>query len=589
LDNQRKKNVSLQVPFSLNLFTSSEKPGIEMEDLKERIKWLTIVRVSLMTLLFGATLLFQIGTVNSPLSLYFPSVLLGYIYFLTLGYFFLLNRMKNLVHLSFVQLSIDVFIETLLVMFTGSVESPFSFLYILSIISGALLLNRLGSLFVASLAFILYGAVVDLEYFKWGIFGYFSPTNLTEREVFYSFFLYLIIFFTVAVMSGFLSEKLYRTRKALDERDRGLQSLRAFHENVVRSMGSGLLTTDLNGKILTFNAAAESITGFSRAEVIEMDWWKVFGWSTMPISHEQWDMKFGTIRFDKEGKKKNASRLLIGMTLSALKNDEGEQRGFVGTFQDLTKIKEMEESIRLKERLAHLGEMAAGIAHEIRNPLASLSGSMEVLKQELNLKGHQQKLMEIALKEAERLNHLISDFLNYARPRSPVRKLTVLKSFVEEEIFLFQNSGTSSQGIRIELNMDPHLPTVLLDQELIKQVFWNLLLNASEAMPEGGIITISSGIESSKTDDPTWYLSFEDNGTGIPNESIGKIFNPFYSTKDHGTGLGLSIVHRIVEEHGGKIAVSSRCGEGTEFVLRFPVSQEGRFILVDRVKESVSG
>ncbi len=563
--------------------------NIKTQELRERSKWLTIVRVSLMTLLFGGALLFQIGTVKSPLSLYFPSVLLGYIYFLTLGYFFLLNRMENLVLLSFVQLSIDVFIETLLVMFTGSVESPFSFLYIISIISGALLLNRLGALFVASLAFILYGAVVDLEYFKWGVFGYFSSPNMTEREVFYSFFLYLIIFFTVALISGFLSEKLNRTRRALDERDRGLTALRAFHENVVRSMGSGLLTTDLEGNVLSFNAAAEAISGCLRGEVINEKWWKAFGWETTPILPRQIEERYGSIRFDKEGRKKNGTRLLVGMTLSALKDDHGEQKGYVGTFQDLTKIREMEESIKLKERLAHLGEMAAGIAHEIRNPLASLSGSMQILNQELTLKDHQQKLMQIALNEAERLNHLISDFLTYARPRAPQRKETGLKHFLEEEVFLFKNSASFSQEIRIDLTIGPFMKPVYLDQDLIKQVFWNLSLNAAEAMPNGGVLKIRAGEESNKEGKSIWYILFEDNGVGIPEESIRKIFNPFYSTKDHGTGLGLSIVHRIVEEHGGKIAVNSRAGEGSRFKLIFPFSKEDQVMIVDQFKESLIG
>jgi two-component system sensor histidine kinase PilS (NtrC family) len=563
--------------------------NIKKEDLKERIKWLTIARVSLMTLFFGGALLFQIGTEKSPLSLYIPSFLLGFIYFMTLGYFFLLNRMENLVLLSSVQLSIDIFTETLLVMFTGSVESPFSFLYIISIIAGAILLNRLGALLVASLAFILYGAVVDLEYFKWGVFSYFSPPNMTEHEVFYSFFLYLIIFFTVAIISGLLSEKLNRTRSALDERDRGLTALRAFHENVVRSMGSGLLTTDLDGNVLSFNAAAEAISGRLRGEVTNTKWWKAFGWETTPISPDQIEERYGGIRFDKEGRKKNGTRLLVGMTLSALKDDQGEQKGYVGTFQDLTKIREMEEEIKLKERLAHLGEMAAGIAHEIRNPLASLSGSMQILNQELPLKDHQQKLMQIALNEAERLNHLISDFLTYARPRAPQRKETELKPFLEEEVFLFKNSASFSQEVRIELSVDPLMKPVYIDQDLIKQVFWNLSLNAAEAMPNGGILKIRSGDESNKEGKSIWSISFEDSGIGIPTESIRKIFNPFYSTKDHGTGLGLSIVHRIVEEHGGKIVAESSPGEGSRFKLTFPFSSEDQVTIVDQFKESLIG
>ncbi|MFI5303193.1 MAG: nitrogen regulation protein NR(II) [Nitrospiria bacterium] len=578
-----------QAPAFMKVFKPQRNFNVKIEDLREKIKWLMIVRVSLMTLFLGGSLLFQIGRVKSPLSIYFPSLLLLYIYLLTLVYVFVLNRIQNLDLFSYVQLTMDVFIETILVMFTGSVESPFSFLFVISIISGALLQGRFGAIFAASLSFILYGIVVDLEFFQWGVFGNFTPPNMTDREVIYSFFLYLVIFFTIAVISGLLSEKLNHTRNTLDERNKGLTALRAFHENVVKSMGSGLLTADLEGGILSFNSAAEAISGYSRGEVLNEKWWRIFGWNAVPVSPEQMEERSGNLRFDREGKKKNGTRLLIGMTLSALKNDNGEQKGFVGTFQDLTKIKEMEESIKLKERLAHLGEMAAGIAHEIRNPLASLSGSMEVLKQELNLKDHEQKLMEIALKEAERLNHLISDFLNYARPRSPQKTETTLKKYLAEEVFLFRNSGACSNDIRIELNIDPKLKTVFLDQDLIKQVFWNLSLNAAEAMPNGGVLKISAGIDSARENPPFWFLSFEDNGMGIDQETIGKIFNPFYSTKDHGTGLGLSIVHRIIEEHGGKIRVKSNRQQGTQFKLTFPLHHEGQTVVIDEIKESLIG
>ncbi|MBI1821708.1 MAG: PAS domain S-box protein [Nitrospirae bacterium] len=560
------------------------------EDFRERIKWLIILRVALMTLLLGGSLLFQIGGQSRPSSWFIPSILLGIIYFLSVLYVFLLGRVKNLVIFSIGQMIVDVFIETILVMFTGSVESPFSFLYIISIISGALILNRSGGIFIASLAFICYGSVVDLEYYQWGWFAYFTPPNMTEKEAFYSFFLYLVIFFTVAIVSGTLSEKLHDTRKALDDREKGLTVFRAFHENVVRSMGSGLLTSDLDGNILSFNASAQKITCFLSSEIIGNKWWNVFGWEKSPVSLFEKGAEGENIRFDKEGHKKDGSRLLVGMTFSPLKDDEGFKKGYVGIFQDLTKIKELEEAMKLKERLAHLGEMAAGIAHEIRNPLASLSGSMEILSQELNLKDHQKKLMQIALNESERLNHLIADFLNYTRPRPLQKKETFLKSFLEEEIFLFKHSVTFPKDIRIDLAVDPLISVVDLDQDQMKQVFWNLSLNACEAMSDGGRLKISAkGWPSNEKKMEEWFLIFEDNGVGISPDAIGKIFNPFFSTKDHGTGLGLSIVHRIIEEHGGKVRVKSAPGVGTRFTLIFPFREFERFPALDQRKESVIG
>ena len=560
------------------------------EDFRERIKWLILLRAALMTLLLGGSLLFQIGGQSRPSSWFIPSILLGIVYFFSALYFFLLDRVKNLVIFSIGQMIVDVFIETVLVMFTGSVESPFSFLYIISIISGALVLNRSAGIFIASLAFICYGSVVDLEFYQWGWFAYFNPPNMTEKEAFYSFFLYLVIFFTVAIVSGTLSEKLHDTRKALDDREKGLTAFRVFHENVVRSMGSGLLTSDLEGNILSFNASAQKITGFLSSEIIGNKWWNLFGWEKSPGSPFEKVVEGENVRFDKEGHKKDGSRLLVGMTLSPLKDDEGFKKGLVGTFQDLTKIKELEEAMKLKERLAHLGEMAAGIAHEIRNPLASLSGSIEILSQELNLKDHQKKLMQIALNESERLNHLITDFLNYARPMPLQKKETLLNSFFEEEIFLFKHSLSFSKDIRIEFVGDPQICVVDLDQDQMKQVFWNLSLNACEAMSDGGVLKISAkGRPSDEKHMEEWFLIFEDNGVGIKSDAIGKIFNPFFSTKDHGTGLGLSIVHRIVEEHGGKVLVKSAPGVGTRFTLVFPYREFGRVSALAQKKESVIG
>lgn len=541
-------------------------------DLKKKLEWLTVFRVSLMTLLLGTSLIFQIGIARKVSLLSIPVLILGAIYLLTFCYFVALRFLNRFVVFAVVQLALDILIESVLVLYTGSLESPFTFLYVISIISGSLLLNRKGGVGAASLAFICYGALVDLEFYRWGWFANFAPPDISEKQVYYSFFLYLVVFFTIAMASGALAEKLNRTRKSLEETGRGLEAFKAFHENVVRSMGSGLLTAGLGDEVLSFNTAAEVITGYSYGEVYANKWWKYFGWEESPVVFNPLKESGVSLRFDRESRRKNGQSILVGMTLSPLRDDEGRIKGTVATFQDLTKIRELEGSVKLKERLAHLGEMAAGIAHEIRNPLASLSGSMQILNQELQLSGQQGRLLQIALNETERLNHLVTSFLEYSRPRAPQKSPVRLNSFLEEERLFFNHSVDPEGKFRILLEIDPEL-TVWIDPSLMRQVFLNLAKNAHEAMPVGGRLTIKGFSVRTGPGAEACHILFEDNGPGIDRSALDKIFNPFFSTKEQGTGLGLAIVHRIVSEHGGQIKVESSPASGTRFEIVFPMEQ----------------
>jgi two-component system sensor histidine kinase PilS (NtrC family) len=264
------------------------------------------------------------------------------------------------------------------------------------------------------------------------------------------------------------------------------------------------------------------------------------------------------------------------MTASLLKDDANTVRGIILTFQDITKMVEMEEHIRRQERLATVGSLAAGIAHEIRNPLASLSGSIQLLQGDLELKGDDKRLMDIVVHETDRLNSIITDFLEYARPKNTQAERIALGPAVDETIILLKNSKTFNQNIMITCDIDPRV-RLDGDAQRMRQVFWNLLINACQAMPDGGAITISAAV-SPPVDGRAWsQIIITDTGLGIARELRDKIFDPFFTTKTGGTGLGLAIVYRIVEDHGGTIFVDSEAGKGTRFTIRLPLSEQPDF------------
>jgi two-component system sensor histidine kinase PilS (NtrC family) len=268
------------------------------------------------------------------------------------------------------------------------------------------------------------------------------------------------------------------------------------------------------------------------------------------------------------------------MTVSPLKNEKGRQIGGVWIFQDLTRIREMEIEIEHKKRLATLGEMSAGMAHEIRNPLASLSGSLQVLSKDVHLEEEEsRRLMEIALKETERLNGIITAFLMYARPAPLNKKQWDINQLVEETLSLLRNSKEYRENIEIQAQLAPGELWAAVDPDQIRQVFWNLSINACQAMPQGGRLLVATRfVTVNSTKDPhrtPWIeVTFSDDGLGIQKENISRVFYPFFTTKDRGSGLGLSIVHRVIETHQGRVHVESQPGQGTRFTLLLPVGQE---------------
>ncbi len=526
------------------------------------------------TLLLGTLVFFQHEYRIYP----FPTAYLYYfmlfVYVLTGIYWYLLPRIGNFALFAYVQIAGDIGLVTVLVYLTGGIDSSFSILYHLTIISASIVIYRRGGYLAASLSSILYGGMLDMQYYN--AFGFVRSQNYTAMQVLYLVFINILSFYAVAFLSGYLSNRLYKTRQELREKSSDLNELQTLQDHILKSIGTGILTVDFKGQITSWNPAAESITGYTHAE-IKSRLQEVFGPIIGALFGHTEDLKERPYRFEGSIFKKDGSTALLGIVASLLKDELNAVRGIILIFEDITKIVQMEEQVRRQERLASVGSLAAGIAHEIRNPLASLSGSIQVLQGELDLKGDNKHLMEIVVRETDRLNLIITEFLEYARPKTGTDDCIPLPALLNETCTLLKNSRDFIPGINVECHVDAAI-TIQGDARRLRQVFWNLLINANQAMPEGGTIRLSATPFASTENGSVWCeIIVADNGPGIAPDHIKKIFDPFFTTKESGTGLGLSIVHRIIEDHGGTISVESTPGRGTTFRVRLPMMGEGAY------------
>lgn len=526
------------------------------------------LRVILVTLFLGLPLLFELETLKTPWTITTFYFLIGATYFLSLCYALFLKFSSPSRVFIFFQLVMDVALESVLISVTGGLASPFPFLFIITIVSASIFFHHRGGFFMAGTATLLFGV---LALFQRAQIPPFSGAVLGDKETSYGVFLYAIAFFTVGILSG-------RLAKRLREKEIGFLDLRIFHEDIVHSMPSGLITTNLDGKVTSFNRSATEITGYAAGAVIGKIWWEHFSWPEIAYRFHNLAKTGVPQRFEGKIKNRSGKPCLLGVTISALRNQQGEQTGIIGTFQDLTEIRNLEEAIHRKERLATIGEMAAGMAHEIRNPLASLSGSIQVLQTELDLSGENVRLMEIAVKESERLNTFVTQFLKYARPMPPQREWVNVQTLLSETAQLIQNHP--GYGHRIQTILEKVLEPMLafVDPDQMKQVFWNLGNNAYQAMQDGGILTLSVRRITPPDKTDVLEICFKDTGKGISKTDLPNIFEPFFTTKNAGSGLGLAIVQRVVEEHSGKISVKSQPGE-TVFSLRLPLSKTNSALL----------
>ena len=524
------------------------------EGLTKKIKTLIAFRVVFITFFFGSTFFFW-GFRKFPYLNALTFIIVS-LYVLTIIYALLLGKVKKLAAFAYTQLILDVILEILLIFFTGGIDSWYSFTLIITILASSIVLNKKAGFIIATLSSLLYGMLINLQFY--GVLPLVGDYLADAKEYFYKLFIHIIFFYLTAYLSGYLSARLEKTEQKLEEKDLDIRDLEFFNREVIESLPSGLFTTDVSGRAVMFNRSAEKITGIGRETVIGRHIDSVLPFFKLPFSEGR---KEATITVD-------GRRKIIGLTISALKDFAGFTKGFIVVFQDLTKIKQLEEEIQRKEKLAAIGELSSNIAHEIRNPLASLKGSIQMLKEDSVSSNYKEKLMEIALKEMDRLNRIITDFLAYSRPGKPEIMRFDLHGLLDETVELLKNMEQIKGQLSIKKEYNGAMEATA-DPQKIKQVFWNLGLNAIEAMSEGGELTIFT-----RNADTYIEIKFKDSGVGIEEKNVGKIFYPFFTTKEQGTGLGLAIAYRIMEEHKGRMNMESVPGIGTTFTVILPETYE---------------
>ncbi|UCD36328.1 MAG: PAS domain S-box protein [Nitrospiraceae bacterium] len=513
---------------------------------------LIVIRVVVVTILLDSFYIFRIGYDRISRTGELPYFIAA-LYFLTVIYALALRRIKTdhqFALFAYVQIVGDTVAEAVLIYLTGGIESMFSLMFPLSILSAGIILNRRACYIVATVSSALYGLLINFQYH--GIVDIKTALSHTDRDFLYTIFAHITAFYLVAFLSGYLSEKLHRATQSLEERDTVLSDLKAFSRYIIESMPSGIFTTDLNKRIISFNTAARDITQLSHADVAGKTPEEIFPF-------------LGTARGTAErveGEFLQGGKICtIGMRLSKLKDSSGKPIGMIGVFQDLTELKAMEAEVKRKEKWAFIGELSASIAHELRNPLASLKGSVEMLRERRVSEEHAEQLMSIALSEMDRLNGIITDFLLYAKPQELSREPFDLNQSLKDVIMLLERSESKGEHVRIATHLEGSF-MMTGDSRKIQQVFWNLGVNALDAVSAGGVIDVVT-----RKGGGTAEVIFRDNGRGIDPADIDKVFYPFFTTRERGTGLGLSIAQKIIEDHGGKIVVESG-GPGTGAAFR---------------------
>ena len=542
-----------------------------MATLRGKLLWLIGGRAAAITLLLGSAILIQIKSPGAlPIDPFF--FLIGLTYALTMLYVVLLKRAEQHRWLVDLQLGGDALIVSVIVHLTGGVASYFSSLYALPIIAAATIQSWRGGLMVAILSSVIYGGLVGTQYADTPVLPMvLGAAELPPQKVaLFTVGLNVFGFFAVAGLSGYLAEGLRRADAQLERASNQIADLQAFSQHIIDSLTSGLATIDTRGRLVTFNRAAQAITGIQASAAVGHDAGEVLQLpKDVAESFSQPGRRPVGQRAEYGFTRGDGRQIELGIATAPLITPRGEA-GFLLTFQDVTQARKLEREARVQQRLAAVGEMAAGIAHEIRNPLASMSGSIQILRQELPLTDEQSQLMDIVLRESERLNETIRSFLAYARPQRAAASRVDVRQVITDTAQLLQNSSELSEAHEIAVSVPESDVTYQADEGQIRQVVWNLATNGLRAMPNGGQLRLS--VERIETDGAgELVIAVEDQGVGIPPEELDGIFQPFRGAFIRGTGLGLSIVHRIVSDYGGEVQVTSQAGRGTTVAVKLPL------------------
>jgi two-component system sensor histidine kinase PilS (NtrC family) len=546
----------------------------DRENRSQLIQALIVYRMIIITFFLALVVVFHLEFNEY----YFPyplSWIAAGTYFLSIIYLFFLTRLDSYTLFLYVQFTIDLITETAIIYFAGGFASPFTFLYLLTIIAVSIVLPRPASYATASAASIFYGVMVNLEFY-----GIISPVPFLTQAIdapaqgylFFTTLSHICAFYIVAFLSDFLSQRVRNTFLELVSKSQDLTALQTFHQNVIEHMGSGLLVLDMDKKILSANLSGLKILETGHQSVYGKkldDLFILNNTEALPAQegNDNAEINTNATCLVEENRKKE-----IALASSFYRDSFNRILGYIVIFQDVTAIKRMEENVTRSERLASIGRIAAGLAHEIRNPLGSISGSLQLLKQgsegENNKKESNEKLMSIILRETERLNNIIGNFLSSASPRDKKVEGIILSDIIGEALLLFKNDLEYREKVEITTELDD-TAIVNADPEALKQVFWNMVLNSAQAMEKKGNISIT--MKRMRNPAGNMEIRFSDDGKGISEADAMRIFEPFYTTKESGTGLGLSSALKIIENHNGTISIAHNKPSGTVFIIRLPL------------------
>ncbi|MDD2364922.1 MAG: ATP-binding protein [Desulfuromonadaceae bacterium] len=536
----------------------------ENRGLERRLKLFIYARILVSFLFLLSTILLQLQNSIDLSERFNPGItrLMAFSFLFSITSLFILKKFRFTTFLTNLQIIWDISFVTVLVLFTGGILSPYSFLYLLSILIAGMLLGRQQALYTASLCGILYGTILDFQYF-----GYLGFIGLSQDDayqfgalrLFYTIAFNLIAFGLTAFVTGLLAERASLSEEALKRSSIDYFELDQLNSAIVAHSDSGILTTTIEGNIRVFNPYAESIVGLSQSDVYNLKIEQIF-----PQLADIFDQKDNGEKQEFEYKRADSTSMTLGYRTASFNDSNGLLRGYIVNFRDITEMRRMETALKKADRLAALGELSARMAHEIRNPLAALCGSVQLLSNTALCNDADVRLLTIVTREAARLETLISEFLMYARPAKPEMKEIQLKKYVDEIIMFLINDG-KFEGVKIKNALKPN-ELIAADPDQLRQVIINLLQNAADAMERGGEIVIEYSDS---------CLSITDDGSGINEDSAKHLFEPFWTTKPTGTGLGLAISYRIIEAHGGSISFETPASGGCRFNILLTAQSKG--------------
>lgn len=551
--------------------------ALTKEKNKRRSLNLIISRIVFVTLFLGITIFVDIRKQIFPVSqitINFFYLIAAAIYFFSIIYTLLFKFMKKLEPNIYLQITVDVILITFLIFLIGNTQIDYSLFYTLAIIYSVIFLGRRGGFIVATASSIFYGLLMELQFNKIVPFissiGY--DYNFEFTDVLTNTLVHIVSFYVLAILASFVVEQEKKTRYLLEEKESEFNQLDLLFRSIIESVYTGVMTIDLQNTIKTFNHAAEEITGFTRDKVRDRKIKDIFpefvSFMTVETINEQTQKRLEVIITGKTGNEIN-----LGLSISPLIGRYDNQIGNILIFQDLTKIKQMEINLEKSKNMALIGEMAAGLAHEMRNPLAAITGSIELLGQGLKLDGTDERLMKIILRGKDQLDSFARDFLSLARPVPVSRELVDLNEVIEEVLDYIKLNKNWTSKIKI-IKVFSIKAKAFANKEQVRQIINNLILNAIQSMEEGGVLSIETKMI--KLEDKKEYsgIKVSDTGCGIKENDLKKIFEPFFTKKEKGTGLGLTIVNHIVDGYNGRIKIESTINQGTVCSVWLPGKNE---------------